>query len=392
MADARPDEATAPTAATDRAKRVARYALLCGAFYLLASAAIAWRYPYRRGFDDFDHIPAALHWAQTWTLDSGGPFLRVPFWSILLGTSYRVFGTDYGLFALQAGIVLGSIACFFAYVARRFGDQDAPWIALAPILVFALSPQTLLYSRHAVNDLFIGLLAMSVMLIGESRLARRALWMGAVVGIAFLTKVVAILLVIPALVYALRDGGGRARLRSAGEIAVGIVAVSLPLLALHVHHRGWVPLDTTSAYNLSPYWVTEWRALGDHAERYRAGMEAWRTVYAAAPADYWKDFVGRLAVWLGRPASADFALYMAHYPQTAIRVLDALALYPMVLLAALGTTRRQLGMWAFLAAIAVGCTFPLHTPYSPKVTWLFPCVLLAPFGILKLRDALKRRG
>ena len=76
--------------------------------------------------------------------------------------------------------------------------------------MFLLSPQILLYSRQTVNELWIGLLTMAVMLLGERRGARAALPMGVLVGLAACTKPVAGLTGLVAAGYALRDRSPRA--------------------------------------------------------------------------------------------------------------------------------------------------------------------------------------
>src|SRR5258706_12339729 len=83
----------------------------------LARWWIAVPYPSRFGFDDADHISAASRWAKDWRLSDDGPFLRVPFWHMLLGTFFRIFGQDPGLFLVQASVVFGTLVLYFLHAA-----------------------------------------------------------------------------------------------------------------------------------------------------------------------------------------------------------------------------------------------------------------------------------
>jgi len=151
--------ANGPSAASAGRRLALSVALL--APYLFGRAWIASTWPYQQGFDDFDHIPAALEWAQHQRLTRDGLFLRVPLWHILLGSFFLVFGTTAGLFVLQASIVWGTLLAYLTYVERVL-HRDAWGILLLPPLVFVSSPQVLLYGRHAVNEPFLGLLAVPV--------------------------------------------------------------------------------------------------------------------------------------------------------------------------------------------------------------------------------------
>ncbi|MCL4683184.1 hypothetical protein KJ059_00360 [Myxococcota bacterium] len=368
---------------------VLSFALL--APYLIGRAWIASTWPYQQGFDDFDHIPAALEWAQHRRLTSGGLFLRVPLWHILLGSFFLVFGTTAGLFVLQASIVWGTLLAYLTYVERVL-HRDARGLLLLPPLAFVSSPQVLLYGRHAVNEPFLGLLAVGVLLVGALAFRGRAVVLGLLCGAGSMTKTIATALVIPALTDLLAARTRTGRTRALALFAVGMAVVVAPLVTLHFVQRGPVPLDTTAAYNLSTFEPRQWLAQGDHMARHAAGMQAWRADIAADPAGYLADFAGRFATWWARPGSADFAHFYRDYPHAWIRAWDHGVLYAFLLLAAFGTRRRHLSVWAFLAILAVGCTFPRHTPYSPKLILIFPTLLLAASGILRLSDRLPARA
>ena len=65
-----------------------------------------------------------------------------------------------GIAVLQ-GIVVAAAAALGVWAARRVqGVPDA--VRFAPLAVFLLSPQLLLYARQAVNELFLGALVMAL--------------------------------------------------------------------------------------------------------------------------------------------------------------------------------------------------------------------------------------
>lgn len=350
--------------------------LVCG----LATWWISSHYPWRRGFDDFDHIPAALRWAKELRLSDDSLFLRVPFWPMLLGTFFRIFGVTAGLLLVQAGVVFGTLVIYFRYTASLRSRVHPAMIYLPPA-VFLLSPQVLLYSRHAVNEPFIGLLAATVLLVGREVSSRRGFGLGILCGVATMSKIASAALIVPAVVMLLHSRLGTVRARALVGLVLGMTLVLAPLVTLHIAQRGWVVIDTTSAYNLSRYDAREWWELGDHMERYRAGMADFRDAFSGDPVGYLRGFIERLNRWILRPSSADFALFYKDYPHGLLRAWDTVVLWTLGLAALLGTDRRNASIWVFILAMVVGCTFPRHTPYSPKVTLIYPFLLLAPYGL-----------
>ena len=126
-----------------------------GDFVFLAVAALvfglllSWivsAHPYRvAAFDDWDHIPAAVRWAKELRLTDDSLFLRVPFWHVLLGTFFRIFGPT-GLFLLQGGIALGTLALYFVYTAPLRNK-------LHPALIYLLAGVFLLPLPPAITSL-----------------------------------------------------------------------------------------------------------------------------------------------------------------------------------------------------------------------------------------------
>lgn len=355
----------------------------------LARWWLANHFPWRVGFDDADHISAALRWAESWRLSDDGPFLRVPFWPMLLGTFFRIFGVKVGLFLVQASVVLGTLILYFLYTAplRKHAHPAAIYL---PPAVFVLSPQVLLYTRHAVNEPFVGLLAAAVMLVGRKASLGRGFVVGVLCGLASMTKIASAALVVPALAVALRSRAVAFRALTLAWFTLGLAVVIAPIVALHVAQRGWVPIDTTAAFDLSRYEPPEWWALGDQIERYEAGMADFRETISKDPVVYLSGFVRRLGSWILRPSSTDFARFYPDYPHGLLRVWDTVVFAVLGLAAVLGTDRRNAPIWVFILTIVVGCTFPRHTPFTPKVILIFTFLLLAPYGLARLAQRLSR--
>ena len=352
--------------------------------FCLARWWCAGHYPWRIGFDDADHISAGLLWAEHGRLSDDGPFLRVPLWPMLLGTFFRPFGIAAGLFLVQSSVVLATLVLYLQYTAPLRG-RARPSVIYLPAAVFVLSPQVLLYTRHAVNEPFVGLLTVAVMFAGLKTSIRRAVGLGALCGLAAMTKIAAAALAVPALAMTTRSKATASRAAPLAWFALGLTLVVAPIVSLHVAQRGWVPIDTTAAFDLSRYEPPEWWALGDPIQRYEAGMADFRQTFSRDPAAYLGGFVLRLGGWILRPASADFARFYPDYPHGALRAWDTVVFFALGLAAILGTDRRNAAIWVFVLAVVVGCTFPRHTPFTPKAMLIFPFLLLAPYGLVRLR-------
>jgi hypothetical protein len=346
-------------------------------------AAVAARYPWHTGFDDFDHIPAALRWSREHELSADGLFLRVPLWPIVLGTSFSIFGQQLGLFIVQFLVVASALVLYFRALEPR-PEIPAALVYLPP-LCFATSPQVVLYARHAVNEPFVGLLVMLVIAAGSARSVRPVV-LGMLCAAATMVKISNVWLVLPCVGWLLvREDSTVSRFRTlAGRLAkfaLGLALVVIPLLLLHLRQRGGLLMDTTAAFNLSGLRIARWTALGSHADRFRGGMAHFEATFSADPLGYMQGFVGRLGRWLLRPSSADFARFYKSYPHGLIRVYDHVVLYGLAVLAAILGARGNALVWVFLASVVVNCTFPQHTPYSPKVILVYPLLLLVALGL-----------
>jgi hypothetical protein len=363
-------------AALDLARPIA----VAFAVFLLARFAVATAVPWQMAFDDFFYLPETQRWLAAGRLGTDGVFLRVPLWNLLLGANFALFGVAHGLLILQGGIVLTAVACQVVW-ARRVapGSRAALWL---PLMIFLLSPQILLYSRQAVNELLIGLLSMLLILVGERRGIRAALALGALVGLATMTKLPGVMLGAVALVYVLREASQRAP--GLLRLGLGFVAVVLPLVALVVVQRdSWI-LSNSSAFTLSGISLDAWYAQPDPAARQSHAMALWWAQLAGDPHGYLAGFSTRAGSWLLHPSSEGFALFYSGYPIRWIMAADSFAFIALTGLAALGTRRRDAFLWLLYLGWTVACTFPLATPTTPKIILLFSSVLLATRGVVRL--------
>jgi hypothetical protein len=378
-----PDECEVPGSSL----RVALAVALPFAAYAALLAAACLFVPYRPALDDPEIQHLARHWVEHGRLAADGLFVRVPLWQMLVGSANALFGERAGIVVLQAAIVFAAL-CLFARRNSREGALGAGAVALA--LLFASSPQLVLFSRHTANELFVGTLAMAAFVLGERVDARRAAALGAVVAAAMMTKLAAAVLLVPAILQLRAARATLAPARGAWRFALGFGGVALPLYVLAVSQRGFWLLDNTSAFNLGSLDQETWRALGDAALRQRAGMESFWATLGADPVAYASAAAARALDWLLHTGSLDLFLWIEGYPQSAVEIGDALAFFGVLTLALLGTTRRTALVWIFPLAIWAACSFPQKTPYSPKIAILFPLLLLAPAGLASLGAMLGR--
>lgn len=378
-----PEPSRPPLLVVSRRAWLAAFALAVAAF-LGAWAVLVATLAYHPGFDDGEHLRAALLWAGEGRLDAQGIFVRVPLFAVLLGTLFHALEPLKALFAFQLAVVAAALALFFRHARLAAGPAGATPASLATVLLLAWSPLVLLYTRHAVNELFIGLLAMGVLTLGLHPVRGRAVWLGLLCGAAGMTKLMALALVAPALIFLLRGLPGRRAAGEAARFAAGLAAVVVPLVTLHLVQRPGLPLDTTSAFNLSGYDANEWVALGGPLERYHAGLAHWRESLTGDPLGYAAGVGRRLARWTLRPATADFAYYYPDFPTGPVGIWEQVSLAALLLLAAVGTTRASAPIWLFHAAVLASSVLPMHVPFTPKVMLVFPSLLLAPAGVDRL--------
>ena len=362
------------------------------ALFLAAFAIHVWLLPIAPGFDDFEHLQAAMAWQQEGRLQSDGVFVRVPLWPVLLGTPAHLLRPGTAVAFVQIACVLATLALALAFARRASAERALPLAAVAaPILLFASSPQVVLYARHAVNELWIGALAAGVLFLAAAPARGGPLALGLASGAAAMTKLSMGLLAVPAAAFAWRGGPHRRAARLA-QLALGAALVAVPLVALHATQRPGLPLDNTSAFTLSEYTPQEWIALGDPLERREAGMARFRAALTRDPLGYASAVAKRLTRWITRPATTDFALFMPKFPARAFGLWEHAVLGILVVLAVLGTTARTAPIWIFLAALPILCAFPAHVPFTPKIIPVFPCLLLAPLGLSRALGLGKGEG
>jgi hypothetical protein len=350
--------------------------------YAIGLTAISVAVPYRPALDDPELLSLAWHWADHGALDPAGLFRRVPLWQVLLGTGVSALGERAGVIALQAASVL---AVLVALAARARAGASSRASTLVVAFLFVLSPQALLYSRHAANELFIGALAAVLIVLAgraEPVAVRRALAAGAVVAAAAMTKLAASVLALPAVWWLARARQGRGGRLAA--FAAGWAGVVVPLVILAFVQRGW-PLDDTSSFNLGNLDQATWLAAGSVAERNRLALESFATAWNASPSAYLADAAARGVGWLARPGSLDLLNGIPEYPAIAVEIADHAVFFAVLVLAVLGTTRVTLVAWILPLALWVACSVPQKTPYSPRVAALIALLLLAPVGLDVLR-------
>lgn len=345
------------------------------AAYAIGLSAVSTLVPYAPALDDPEWLALGRYFAEHGVLDPDGLFRRVPLWQILLGTAIALFGERGGVVLLQAACVL---VVFLVLAARAREGRATAGSTLIVACIFALSPQALLYSRHAANELFIGALAVLVLALVDRAERRRALAAGGLVACAAMTKLAALALALPALWFLGRGRPGRGgRLAS---FAGGFFAVAFPLVLLALVQRGW-PLDDTSAFNLGSLDAESWAAAPSVSERSTAALDSFEERWGAGPVGYLGDAGLRGLGWLMRPGSLDLLYWLPGYPPRIVEAADVGVFFVVLVLAVLATTRASFGYWLLPLALWVACSLPQKTPYSPRVTALVPLLLLAPAGL-----------
>lgn len=384
MSRAAPQPASAPRPEGPGAPPVLALCAGGAALFLVAFTAYASQFAYQPGFDDAEHVAAGLRWRDELSLGTSGLFVRVPLWQVLLGTLFFVARPLVAIPALQIACVFatfGACAVFVRHVSRT---TSISWVALGvPLVAFALAPQTLLYARHPVNELWIGALAAWVLALGIAQPRGAWLTSGLAVGAAAMTKLSMGLLLLPALIFAWR-GETQGRRRRLALVALGAALVTGPCVVLHQAQRPGQPLDNTSAYSLGEYMPEAWLELGDANQRRAAGMRSFTSRLRSDPLGYSGATLARLGRWLSRPASADFALFTPGFPRSAVGLWEHSILLGLIVLAIVGTSATTAPIWIFIVALPILCSVPVHVPFVPKILPVFTCLLLAPLGLARL--------
>ena len=158
------------------------------ALYSVALLALSAFVPYAPALDDPEWLALGGYVAEHGALEPDGLFRRVPLWQLLLGAGIALLGDRGGVVTLQVFCVF---VAFLLLAKRAERGGATPSSVLIVACAAALSPQFLLYSRHAANELFVGVLAMGVLVLMEQAGWRRALLAGALAGCAAMTKLAA---------------------------------------------------------------------------------------------------------------------------------------------------------------------------------------------------------
>ena len=203
----------------------------------LAAALFLWRLSIS-GWSNTYYAAAAKAGSVSWkawffgSIDPGS-FITVdkpPLSLWLMGLSARVFGfSAFSILLPQALAMLGAVALLYATVRRAFGNA-AGLVAAAAL---ALTPVTVAIARVNNPDALLVLLmvlsAWLVMRAVESGRTKHLVWAGAVVGLAFMTKMLQGWMIVPALAAAYALAGPPrllVRLRQLALAGVAMVAVS----------------------------------------------------------------------------------------------------------------------------------------------------------------------
>jgi 4-amino-4-deoxy-L-arabinose transferase-like glycosyltransferase len=203
----------------------------------LAAVLLLWGLT-RNGYSNTYYAAAAKAGSESWkawffgSLDPGS-FITVdkpPLSLWLMGLSARVLGySSFSLLLPQALATIAAVGLLYATVRRSFG----PAAGLAAAGALAITPVTVAIGRVNNPDALLVLLTVGaaalVMRALESGRTKHLVWCGVLVGLAFMTKLLAGWMIVPALaaVY-LIAGPPRlgVRLRQLALAALAMVAVS----------------------------------------------------------------------------------------------------------------------------------------------------------------------
>src|SRR4051812_34865376 len=203
---------------------------------LLAAVLCLWELT-SSGYSNTYYAAAAKAGSESWkawffgALDPGS-FITVdkpPLSLWLMGLSARILGfSSFSMLLPQALCTIGAVALLFSTVRRVFG----PAAGIAAALALAITPVTVAIGRVNNPDaLLVLLLVASAWLLVralESGRTRHLALCGAVVGLAFMTKMLQGWMVVPALALAYLVAGPPRLPKRIGQLAVaGVVMVAV---------------------------------------------------------------------------------------------------------------------------------------------------------------------
>jgi 4-amino-4-deoxy-L-arabinose transferase-like glycosyltransferase len=310
-----------------------------------------------------------------------------PLYAFFLAGVYRVFGRDARVVAaVQIVFDLATLALVYGIGRRVFGV----WEGLAAAALTALYPY-MLYQNLTVNDtaIFTCLLVLAVWLAyraGDAASMRWAATTGAVLGLAALTKSLALLLVPLWGLWWMRRLGWRRGLRAAAVTTLAAALVIAPWVARNTAlHGRFVFISTNGGSNLhqgnnactASYlragWDVQWTGecmASPPSDLDEIELDRWHTRQAL---DYLRGDLGRAASLLGvkllvlwSPAVTPYAVpphlagevgQVLQYETTAFklsRVVHVIYFGPLLALAAVGVVlaRRRAMVFPVLAVFA----------------------------------------
>lgn len=177
-------------------------------FFLTVFNSFSQKYGWE-GDDNYDEIALNVLNGEGYRVHPETPpnTVRPPLYTLFLIIVFAVVGSErWKVFTAQA--LLQTLVCYLVYrLGKRFTNSESA--AKLAALLFALYPQSMLYSSmYMTETLFSFLIIVSVWFyldVSETHSASRSMLLGVVLGLAALTRPVALLLFVPiVLLYFLR--------------------------------------------------------------------------------------------------------------------------------------------------------------------------------------------
>src|SRR5829696_5992030 len=236
-----------PRAAAVSARSLSRARIGLLAVLALAALLCLWNLTIS-GYSNEYYAAAAKAGSESWTswffgsLDPGS-FITVdkpPLSLWLMGLSARVFGfSSFSVLLPQALCTIAAVGLLFATVRRVAGDAAG----LLAALVFALSPIAIAVARVNNPDALLVLLMVASAFFTvralETGRGQHLAWAGAMVGLAFMTKMLQGWMIVPALVAAYVAFGKPALLVRVRQLLLAGVVMVLVSVAWPVAVSLW---------------------------------------------------------------------------------------------------------------------------------------------------------
>jgi 4-amino-4-deoxy-L-arabinose transferase-like glycosyltransferase len=312
--------------------------------------------------------------------------LQPPLGYVLPAVAYRLLGSDpgRGLIAFRTidallGAALAVLAFHFGRVAFPTRRYAAPLAGVAAVGL----PSGAMVASTAANDalaavLSLGALVMAIEVARRGASTRRCLALGAVVGLAALTKATGLLLLAPA-VLAVTAGRGRRKVAGAAWCAAAAGAVLAPWAARNLAVYG-EPFGTSATGSFLPLPASR--------------LGGWRLLLGARPTNpvaqpFWPE-LGRTSVGVLRWTDLELA-WWAYALAGAVAAAGVVALARWVTRSARPDEQRSVALAALtaLALIAAVWWYAYSLDYQPQGRYLVAGLLALAAAV---GAAVGRRG